>query len=373
MADGGMTPTEPKVDGDRPAARLDLRHIARSPASRQLMLLVGVALADVLPTPISRAAAAVAELVVPPVTAPDGYANARNGYTPYVDVTLPSTPELGALAGQTGIRHVALAFINDSGQCVPAWGAYPVDALDSAFNTHLLAQVADLRRQGGDVMVSFGGPIGPELASTCTDASALKAQYRRVIEQFGLHKIDFDIEGAEEGRLDTLQQRARVLAELQDELPGLQIWLTLPASSDGLDEARRNIVRLYLDAGVDLTGVNLMEMRGSEQAATTLVATLHALLPHKSHAQLWRMVGITPMIGRNEGNDELFTLDDARRLLAWSEKRDIGMLGIWSVARDHTCIDNSSAVSPECSSIPQADYAFSTLLQAFQPVPLHTR
>nr|WP_241762655.1 flagellar basal-body MS-ring/collar protein FliF [Dyella ginsengisoli] len=40
-----MTPTEPKVDGDRPAARLDLRDIARSPASRQLMLLVGVALA----------------------------------------------------------------------------------------------------------------------------------------------------------------------------------------------------------------------------------------------------------------------------------------------------------------------------------------
>lgn len=45
MADGGMTPTEPKVDSERPGARLDLRDIARSPASRQLMLLVGVALA----------------------------------------------------------------------------------------------------------------------------------------------------------------------------------------------------------------------------------------------------------------------------------------------------------------------------------------
>ncbi|HET6433836.1 flagellar basal-body MS-ring/collar protein FliF [Dyella sp.] len=45
MADGGMSTTEPKVDGEHPAARLDLRDIARSPASRQLMLLVGVALA----------------------------------------------------------------------------------------------------------------------------------------------------------------------------------------------------------------------------------------------------------------------------------------------------------------------------------------
>jgi flagellar M-ring protein FliF len=45
MADGGMTPTEPKVDSERPGARLDLRDIARSPASRQLLLLVGVALA----------------------------------------------------------------------------------------------------------------------------------------------------------------------------------------------------------------------------------------------------------------------------------------------------------------------------------------
>ena len=45
MADGGMTPIEPKVDSERPGARLDLRDIARSPASRQLMLLVGVALA----------------------------------------------------------------------------------------------------------------------------------------------------------------------------------------------------------------------------------------------------------------------------------------------------------------------------------------
>ncbi|MGA0586405.1 flagellar basal-body MS-ring/collar protein FliF [Dyella sp. KRB-257] len=45
MADGGMTPSEPKADSERPGARLDLRDIARSPASRQLMLLVGVALA----------------------------------------------------------------------------------------------------------------------------------------------------------------------------------------------------------------------------------------------------------------------------------------------------------------------------------------
>ncbi len=45
MADGGVTPTEPKVDSARPGARLDFRDIVRSPASRQLMLLVGVALA----------------------------------------------------------------------------------------------------------------------------------------------------------------------------------------------------------------------------------------------------------------------------------------------------------------------------------------
>ncbi len=45
MADGGMTPTEPKLESERPGARLDLRDIARSPASRQLLLLVGVALA----------------------------------------------------------------------------------------------------------------------------------------------------------------------------------------------------------------------------------------------------------------------------------------------------------------------------------------
>ncbi|HEX5306509.1 MAG TPA: flagellar basal-body MS-ring/collar protein FliF [Dyella sp.] len=40
-----MTPTEPQADSERPGARLDLRDIARSPASRQLLLLVGVALA----------------------------------------------------------------------------------------------------------------------------------------------------------------------------------------------------------------------------------------------------------------------------------------------------------------------------------------
>lgn len=46
MADGGMTPSsEPRTGEDRPAARLDLRDIARSPASRQLLLLVGVAAA----------------------------------------------------------------------------------------------------------------------------------------------------------------------------------------------------------------------------------------------------------------------------------------------------------------------------------------
>ena len=56
-------------------------------------------------------------------------------------------------------------------------------------------------------------------------------------------------------------------------------------------------------------------------AAGSLVGTLHTLYPHKSTAALWRMVGITEMIGLDDygsggetGPLEKFTLANARQM-----------------------------------------------------------
>ena len=57
-------------------------------------------------------------------------------------------------------------------------------------------QITGVRALGGDVVVSFGGASGQELAEVITDVAALQRPIRSVIDAYGLTHIDFDIEGA---------------------------------------------------------------------------------------------------------------------------------------------------------------------------------
>lgn len=87
----------------------------------------------------------------------------------YVDVTVPSTYEVDRPPTPEAAKAV-LSFIvaSEEAACEPSWGGtYSFDRAGTAFQ--LDDRLARLRDRGGEVVVSFGGQRGDELATTCTD------------------------------------------------------------------------------------------------------------------------------------------------------------------------------------------------------------
>jgi hypothetical protein len=59
--------------------------------------------------------------------------------------------------------------------------------------------------------------------------------------------------------------------------------------------------------------------------------------------EAWRRLGLTPMIGQNEIEADLFGLEDARSLNQYALANGVGRLSMWSLNRDQTCPDHGAA------------------------------
>jgi hypothetical protein len=222
---------------------------------------------------------------------------------PYVDMGAWPTPSLPDLSASGNLRSFTLAFITASG-CKAMWfnsfdprQAWSKDQIDA------------IRARGGDVKISFGGATGIELAQACTSVSALQAEYQAVVSAYRLRYIDLDIEGAASAEPASVARRSQAIAALQRANPGLRVSLTLPVLPEGLTADGLNVVRSARDAGVNVDIVNGMAMDyyrnvdygdAAVQVANSLFTQLKSLYPGRTDAQLWRMVGVTPMLGQND-------------------------------------------------------------------------
>lgn len=238
--------------------------------------------------------------------------------------------------------------------CTPSWGGYY--GLDEARETlRMELQIAGLREAGGDVVVSFGGAAGDELATACTDPDRLLAAYRTVLDRYDLHTVDFDIELDDLEDQEANQRRAEVLVRLQEERDEpLEVWATLPVAPHGLDQDPVEVVAQLLAAEVDLAGVNLMTMNyseskpaeqsmaaASEEAARSAHGQLTALWgaagQDLSEEEVWHRIGLTPMIGVNDVPGEVVDLETAAELNRFAREQDVGRLSYWSLNRDRSC------------------------------------
>lgn len=308
----------------------------------------------------------------------------------YVDVTV-SPPYAFEEAATPGTRDVVLAFLVASPQdlCEASWGAgYGLEEANTALG--LERRISDLRSRGGSAAVSFGGARNNELATTCQDEGKLRTAYRDVVERYEPAFIDFDLEGAD--LLDQAggERRAKAIAALQGDRNSsgkeLSVWLTLPASPRGLTDAGIAAVEQMLQAGVDLAGVNIMTMnygasrnssQGMLEAAKAAAAATHDQLGivyqrtgiNLSREQLWKKVGLTPMIGRNDLPGEVFGLDAARDLKDYAVELEIQRLSMWSLNRDASCpsSEQGATASSTCSGVDQENSGFSDLLGSGLP------
>jgi hypothetical protein len=293
-------------------------------------------------------------------------------FAPYVDVTM-SYP-LAANAAQVG-NHYTLAFVIDSGSCTASWaGTIPLSS-----NLYV-SDIATIRAAGGDVVASFGGAAGSELATTCGSESALQAQYQKVITQYALKRIDFDVEGGALGNSTANATRDSSIAALQAANPGLQVSFTLPALPSGITSQGVSLLQDAISKGVKITTVNIMAMdfgssydNGGQMGLSALYGAwatmnqLEALYPSYNHAQIAAMVGVTPMIGQNDTSSEVFTLANASYLLTNAEQNGVGYIGFWSETRDVQCPSGTPAVPAlgNCSGVTQSAFAFGNAFKSF--------
>lgn len=325
----------------------------------------------------------------------------KHFFAPYIDASLGYVPNMAEYKKNTGTDHFTLAFLvnSDSTTCSYAWGG-----VSSVKNgpSGLYANIKALRRAGGDVMVSIGGANNNPLAKVCTDVDELKTQYRNIVENLNLSVLDFDIEGGHVADRAAIERRSKALKMLQDEFTAegkdVPVWITLPVLPTGLTADGVNVVRSAFAHGVKLAGVNLMTMdyggsmgcqsmnrlreklnnsnsdcdidatRAVHGQIKKLAGEFHLGLSDK---EIWSMLGATPMIGVNDQDLEVFFLNDAQKLRAHAENRGLGMLSMWSVARDRSAPAGQVwQVSPSHSGLPESEAgnrAFSREFARFDP------
>ena len=218
--------------------------------------------------------------------------------------------------------------------CTPKWNGDTTLGSETFYAT----QIANLRKVGGDVLISFGGADGTELGDACTTLDGLQAAYQAVITKYDLKWMDFDIESGAESRTADIDRRNKAIKNLQAANPGLKVSYTLGVDPTGLPNDQRNVLMNAQTNGVHVDTVNIMAMDYGSCNIDMGMAAISAA--QGTHGQIQNIgsnsnVGVTPMIGVNDTSCEDFTTANAMALLTYAQNNDyINLLAFWAISAD---------------------------------------
>jgi hypothetical protein len=249
-------------------------------------------------------------------------------FSPHVDPAQP-TRGLRDTAGRTGVKQFTLAFVTSAGSCSPLWGG--THGLESK---GVVSRIAALRAEGGDVRISFGGPLGQEPAVNCTSVPSLTRTYDKVVDTYHLTEVDFDIGGDVLPDMAANTRRAQAVAGVEQDHPALDVSFTLPVTPGGLTQPGLDLLTNAAENGVRVAAVNVVAAdRGASygcgtgqyvsKAATATKGQLEAALG-LSHAAAGKKVAVIPVNGVNDIGTETFTIADAEQLVAFAKPKGLG-------------------------------------------------
>ncbi|MEN8905909.1 MAG: carbohydrate-binding protein [Clostridiales bacterium] len=291
-------------------------------------------------------------------------------FAPYVDVCLYPAFDLNNCYDKTGQKFYTLAFITANGSGEPAWGGI-IPLSDDQFKD----QIDTLRNNGGDVIVSFGGASGNELATVTSDVDLLVSKYQEVIDKYNLKWVDFDIEGAAVSNKESIDVRNKAIKILQEKNPELKIAFCLPALPQGLTTDGLYVIENAKDNGVIVDLVNVMAMDYGDGAAPNpqgqmgkyAIDSAEKTLDQIKGLGLDSKIGVTPMIGQNDVQSEVFTLEDAKEVLDWANSNnDVSLLSMWSATRDNGSGGESGTANATYSGIIQNEFDFINIFKNFK-------
>jgi hypothetical protein len=172
--------------------------------------------------------------------------------------------------------------------------------------------------------------------------------------------------------LKILQDRATAIGRT------LHVSYTLGVNPDnGFNAENLYVLQSAVARGVQIDVVNPMTMdfydgvSGSQMGQRSIAtlekvhAQLKQLYPGRTDAQVWGMIGDAPMIGQNDAPPEVFTLADARSLVAFANEKHIARLSFWSTSRDNGGCPGKQQADAGCSGIAQSAYEFTRIFPGF--------
>jgi len=303
-------------------------------------------------------------------------------YSPYFETW--TTDSIATAASQSGAKYLTLAFLETLSKrsCTLAWNGTSSQTVTSG---RYLSDIASLRATGGDVIPSFGGwsadQGGTEIGDSCRDVNAIAAAYEQVVTTYDVARLDMDIEGRSLTKTDGIDRRNKAIKILQDWATAngrpLTVSYTLPTSASGLEASGKAVLENAKANGVRIDIVQPMVFDYYDRTTTDMGTAainavsglrtyLQGLLPGKTDAQYWSMIGLTIMNGIDDypKKTEVTTLAHAQQILAFARSKGMSVLSMWAIQRDNGgCPGNGGANN--CSGIVQNTWDFSHILEPF--------
>jgi chitinase len=304
--------------------------------------------------------------------AADGSAVAAIDYAPYFPTWTWGAgsgyayTSLVDLQQKANLNEVTIAFVLSGGGC----------SADQGIEQNL-SDVQAFVAAGGHVKASFGGADGTYVESGCSDAASWASAIEAFVDATGITDLDFDIEQDPVLTDAVNAMRGQALALVQASRH-VKVAFTLGAnphtsgSPGGLTTQGLSVVTHAVSAGVVISHVNLMTMDygdsyGGQPIAPVAIgsltdaqAQLLSAIPGLTADQAWRMLGVIPMIGKND-DAEVFSLDDAKAVAAFAVQNRLGLVSFWSIDRDQVCPQGANYNS--CSTVDPTNFAFDQVFQ----------
>jgi hypothetical protein len=303
-------------------------------------------------------------------------------YTPYFETW--TTDGITATAQASGARYFTLAFLETLSKtsCTLAWDG---DSARTVASGTYLSDIASLRAIGGDVTPSFGGwsadQGGTEIGDSCSNVTTIATAYESVITTYNVTRLDMDIEGRSLTKTAGIDRRNKAIKIVQDWAVAngrpLQVSYTLPTSATGLEASGKAVLDNAVANGVRIDVVQPMVFdyydrtttdmgTAAINAVTALRTYLGTLLPGRTDAQYWALIGLTIMNGIDDypRKTEVTTLAHAQQIFTFATSKGINTLSMWAIQRDNGgCPGNGGA--NDCSGIVQNTWDFTHILAPY--------
>lgn len=298
-------------------------------------------------------------------------------FSPYVDVTswvpissaysINGAPNLLKLKQETGINSFHLGFVQpdqsnpleSNGDIRWCWGGYyklSEKGNDGFQYIGIKKSIDDFMKSGGSIVISFGGQLGKAPWLVTNNVQKLANMYKDVIEFYNLKRIDLDIEESNQGTYVN-SQNAKAVKMVQDQT-GVEVSLTIPIMPWGWDTKQINLIKAYMDEGVDIKIINSMTMcygkpslnagedfgsasvRAMENACSQLIEIYAGYGKKLSESESYKRLGSTVSLGYEGPANEVFTPTLAQKVYDHAAKKKYGLLSYWSINRDSKIEEN---------------------------------